>query len=264
MRPLAALILAIAALWASGTGPARAEGEQACPGLVAAVPALVRPAALARNEVGLTFVGHATWLIESAGGVTVATDYNDYVRPAVTPAIATMNRAHSTHFSFLPDPAIRHVLKGWNPGGGPARHDLQVADVRVRNVPTNIRDWSGGTEADGNSIFVVETADLCIAHLGHLHHTLNPEQLKALGRIDVVLVPVDGSYTLDTEGMMEVLQSLGSPLMLPMHYFNPSTLNRFLAKARERWPVEFSSTATLTLSRETLPKAPKVLVLPGR
>jgi L-ascorbate metabolism protein UlaG (beta-lactamase superfamily) len=265
MRPLAALLLSIAATLGPTVDPARAEtGEQACPGLVAAVPPLVRPAALARNEVGLTFVGHATWLIESAGGLRVATDYNDYVRPAVTPEIATMNRAHSTHFSFLPDSAIRYVLKGWNPGGGPARHDLQVADVRVRNVPTNIRDWSGGTEADGNSIFVVETADLCIAHLGHLHHTLNTEQLKALGRIDVVLVPVDGSYTLDTEGMMEVLQNLGSPLMLPMHYFNPSTLNRFLAKARERWPVEFSSTATLTLSRETLPKAPKVLVLPGR
>jgi L-ascorbate metabolism protein UlaG (beta-lactamase superfamily) len=263
MRPLAALVLA--AILASAAEPARAEtGEQACPGLVAAVPPPVRPAALARSEVGLTFVGHATWLIESAGGVTVATDYNDYVRPAVAPVVATMNRAHSTHFSVLPDPAIHHVLRGWNPGGGPARHDLQVADVRVRNVPTNIRDWSGGTEADGNSIFVVETADLCIAHLGHLHHTLNGEQLKALGRIDVVLVPVDGSYTLDTDGMMEVLQSLGSPLMLPMHYFNPSTLNRFLAKARERWPVEFSPTATLTLSRETLPKAPKVLVLPGR
>ena len=260
MRPLAALLLGLAALLAP---PAQAQ-EQACPGLVAARPSLIRPAALARNEVGLTFVGHATWLIESAGGVRVATDYNDYVRPAVTPEIATMNRAHTTHFSFLPDPAIRHVLKGWNPGGGPARHDLTDGDVRVRNVPTNIRDWSGGTESDGNSIFVVETADLCIAHLGHLHHTLSPEQLKALGRIDVVLVPVDGSYTLDTDGMMEVLKSLGSPLILPMHYFNPSTLNRFLAKAREQWPVEFSQTPTVTLSRETLPKAPKVVVLPGR
>ena len=88
--------------------------------------------------------------------------------------------------------------------------------------------------------------------------------MKALGRIDAVLVPVDGSYTLDTDGMMEVLEKLGSPLMLPMHYFNPSTLERFLAKARERWPVEFASGSSLTLSRETLPKAPKVLVLPGR
>lgn len=261
MRSLAACLLGLAVLLAPAAPKAE---EQGCPALVASRAPLVRPAALARNEVQLTFVGHATWLIESAGGVRVATDYNDYVRPSVVPDVATMNRAHSTHFTYRPDPGIRHVLRGWNPGGGPARHDLQVGDVRVRNLSTNIRDWSGGTETDGNSVFVVEAADLCIAHLGHLHHTLNPDQLKALGRIDAVLVPVDGSYTLDTDGMMEVLEKLGSPLMLPMHYFNPSTLERFLAKARERWPVEFASSPSLTLSRETLPKAPKVLVLPGR
>ena len=76
--------------------------------------------------------------------------------------------------------------------------------MRIRNVVTNIRTWSGGTEHDGNSIFVFQTADLCIAHLGHLHHTLTPEHLKQIGRIDVVLVPVDGD-TLDIEGMVEVL-----------------------------------------------------------
>ena len=83
-----------------------------------------------------------------------------------------------------------------------------------------------------NSMFVFETAELCIAHLGHLHHTLEPSHLKKLGRIDVVLVPVDGGYTLDTEGMMEVLKTIGAPLILPMHYFNPTTLDRFLARRR--------------------------------
>ena len=55
--------------------------------------ASMRLASLKASEVRLTFVGHATWLIETAGGVKVATDYNDYVRPAVVPDIATMNRA---------------------------------------------------------------------------------------------------------------------------------------------------------------------------
>ncbi|MBV9201128.1 MAG: MBL fold metallo-hydrolase [Alphaproteobacteria bacterium] len=32
----------------------------------------------------------------------------------------------------------------------------------------------GGTRYNGNSIFVFDTADLCIAHLSHLHHTLTP------------------------------------------------------------------------------------------
>ena len=252
-------------------GASQDDTQEACPGFVAmrmprAIPAaFVRErVAVSQGEVSLTFVGHATFLIESPGGVRIATDYNDYVRPSVMPDVATMNRAHSTHYSMRPDPAIKHVLPGWNPAGGPARHDLTVGDVRVRNVSTNIRDlWGGGgTQYDMNSMFVFETAQLCIAHLGHLHHTLEPSHLKKLGRIDVVLVPVDGGYTLDTAGMMDVLRAIGAPLILPMHYFNAGTLNRFLARAREHWPVEFSKTSAIMVSRATLPSSPKVLVLP--
>jgi hypothetical protein len=72
-------------------------------------------AALKPGEVHLSYIGHSTFLIESSKGIRIATDYNDYVRPAAIPDIATMNRAHSTHFTLTPDPAIRHVLKGWNP-----------------------------------------------------------------------------------------------------------------------------------------------------
>ena len=228
------------------------------------IPAAYRPTALGADDVGLTFVGHATFLIESPGGVRIATDYNDYVRPPVVPDIVTMNIAHSTHYTDDPDPAIKHVLRGWNPNGGVARHDLRVNDVRVRNVPTNIRDWSGGTTLGANSIFVFEVAGLCIAHLGHLHHKLTPEHLAELGPIDVVLVPVDGSWTMRLDGTMEVLQALKAPLMLPMHYFDRSTLERFLTRARELFAVELSDTASIVVSRASLPASPKVLVLPGR
>ncbi len=251
------------AVLGSSIGAAPAGAAEACPGLVARRSPLVVPAALAKDEVGITFVGHATFLIESPGGVRIATDYNDYVRPAVTPDVATMNKAHSTHFSHRPDPGIRHVLRGWDPAGGLARHDVEVGDVRIRNVVTNIRDWGGGTERDGNSIFVFQAADLCIAHLGHLHHTLTPEHLRQIGRIDVVLVPVDGSYTLDTEGMIEVLRALNAPLMVPMHYFGQATLQRFVERVRKEWPVAFHDKPSIVVSRASLPQAPRLLVLPG-
>jgi L-ascorbate metabolism protein UlaG (beta-lactamase superfamily) len=262
-RMLAAAVCA--GLCAAAPARAQTQEHEACPGFVASLKSLVQPAALARGEVSLTFVGHATFLIESPGGVRAATDYNDYVRPSVTPDVATMNRAHSTHYSTRPDPAIKHLLPGWNPAGGPARHDVTIGDMRVRNVSTNIRDlWGGGgTQHDMNSMFVFETAELCIAHLGHLHHTLEPSHLKKLGRIDIVLVPVDGGYTLDTEGMMEVLKAIAAPLMVPMHYFNPTTLNRFLARAKEQWDVEVNDTPSILLSKTTLPAKPKVLVLPA-
>ena len=264
VRRGAAAALSLVMLCVASDPRAQTDEHDACPGFVASRQSLVVPAALARGEVSLSFVGHATFLIESPGGVRAATDYNDYVRPSAVPDVATMNRAHSTHYSTRPDPAIKHVLPGWNPAGGPARHDITIGDMRVRNVSTNIRDYwgGGGTQYDANSMFVFETAELCIAHLGHLHHTLEPSHLKKLGRIDVVLVPVDGGYTLDSDGMMDVLKAIGAPLMVPMHYFNPSTLNRFLAKAKEQWPVEFAKTSTLIVSRASLPNAPKVVVLP--
>jgi L-ascorbate metabolism protein UlaG (beta-lactamase superfamily) len=244
------------------------EMAENCPGLVASdVPRVVPAAfkvALNEDQVRFTYVGHSTFLIQSPQGVRVATDYNDYVRPPVVPDIATMNHAHSTHFTDFPDPSIKYVLRGWGPSPDqPARHDVTLKDVRVRNVPTNIRDWQGGTERHGNSIFIFEMANMCIAHLGHLHHTLNQQQLNEIGRVDVVLVPVDGNMTLDLDGMMDVLQALKAPLMIPMHFFSTFTLQRFLERARQNWTVETNEVPSLVVSKTSLPAKPQVTVLPG-
>ena len=256
---------------AQGAAPPAAKPEmtESCPGLVAARPPLLQPvafrlAALERDQVRISYVGHSTFLIESPQLVRIATDFNDYVQPPVLPDIVTMNHAHSTHYSDHPDPGIKHVLRGWAEDEKPARVDLQYKDVRVRNVPTNIRRWDGGTERHGNSIFIFEVANLCIAHLGHLHHTLNQQQLNEIGRVDVVMVPVDGNMTLDLDGMVEVLHALKAPLMIPMHYFSAYTLDRFLARVRQDWEVEIAQVPSTLVSKTSLPAKPKVLVLPGR
>ena len=258
-------ILALAFIAIAPAMPSFAS-EEGCPGLVARRALPIVPAALSANEVGLTFVGHATFLIETPSGLTVATDYNDYVRPSVVPHIATMNRAHSTHYSNSPDPGIKRILRGWNPDGGPTpSYDERFGDLRIRNVVTNIRQWGGdSTISEGNSIFVFEAADLCIAHLGHLHHTLTPEHLKQLGRIDVVLVPVDGSHTLDLDGMMEVLTAMSPRLVVPMYFFGQATLSRFLDRARSKgWEVSRQDSPSLVLSREKLPNITRVVALQG-
>jgi L-ascorbate metabolism protein UlaG (beta-lactamase superfamily) len=266
----AALLTTLAQASAQDAPPpaAKPEANESCPGLVANrsplfQPVALRVAALNPDQVRISYIGHSTFLIESPQLVRIATDYNDYVRPPVTPDIATMNHAHTTHYSLAPDPAIKYVLRGWADDEKPARIDLQYKDVRVRNVPTNIRTWAGGTERHGNSIFVFELANLCIAHLGHLHHTLTQQQLNEIGRVDVVLVPVDGNMTLDLDGMVEVLHALKAPLMIPMHYFSSYTLSRFLDRVRQEWEIEVNEVPSLVVSKSSLPAKPKVLVLPG-
>jgi len=230
-------------------------------------PAAFGFGAVPPGNVGITFVGHASFLIESAGGVKIVTDYNDYVRAPVTPDIVTMNNAHTTHYSMGVEPGVKHVLQGWGTEKGPVEYDLSYLDVQVRNVPTNVRDFDR-TRYNGNSIFVFETAQLCIAHLGHLHHRLTREHLTALGEIDVLMVPVDGSYTLNIQDMIEVIEQIRAPLMIPMHFFSTSGLQRFLnqlkgAATKMDYAVEFSPTPSVMVSRESLPRQPKILVLPG-
>ena len=195
----------------------------------------------------------------------IATDYNDYVRTPVLPDIVTMNHAHSTHYTDRPDPDIKFVLRGWRDDGRPAGHDVSFGDVRVRSVSTNIRSWNGGTEFNGNSIFVFEMANLCIAHLGHLHHTLTQQQLDEMGRIDVLLVPVDGGFTMDVEGMVEVVQSIKAPPDGADALFQcRHALHRFLDRVGRKYDIDYAEAPTFVVSKATLPTKPKFLVLPGR
>ena len=232
------------------------------------IAARLGTAAILPGQVGLTFVGHATFLIESAEGVRVATDYNDYVRPQAIPDIVTMNNAHTTHFTDFAEPQIRYVLRGWDRSDERAEYAVQYRDVFVRNVPTNVRE-AGGVRYNGNSIFIFETGGLCIAHLGHLHHRLTQEHLGQLGQIDVLLVPVDGAYTLNVAQMIEVMDQIRAPLVIPMHYFTIDGLDRFLARIQAkvdgiRYAIRFSDSPTVVLSRQTLPDPPEIRVLPGR
>ncbi len=231
------------------------------------IPAAAGFGTVPPGQVGVTYIGHASFLIETAAGVKAVTDYNDYVRADIVPDIVTMNNAHSTHYSIAVQPDVRHVLQGWGGDGGPAEHDLSYRDLQVRNIPTNVRNYDS-TRYNGNSIFVFETAELCIAHLGHLHHRLTKDHLAALGQIDVLMVPVDGSYTLNIEGMIEVIEQIRAPVVIPMHFFSRPGLDRFLAALKDKgtamnYTIEYSPTAGVLFSRASLPQRPQLLVLPG-
>lgn len=253
------LILLVAALVLSGIpGVARAKCLP-----IAQRPALVLPAAApAAGSIALTYFGHSSFLIETSGGAMAVTDYYGFPLPAL-PDVVTMNNAHGTHYTDVPDPRIPHVLRGWSSGMLPVTHDVAIEDLRIWNVPTNVRD-AGGTRFNGNSIFVFESAGLCIAHLGHLHHTLTDQHRADLGEIDVLLVPADGSYTLPIPLLVEVIGQIGPSLVIPMHYFGDATLAGFLGLMQDDgYAVVLEESTEFTISRLTMPHR-TVLVLGAR
>ncbi len=214
-------------------------------------------------SVRLTYIDHSMFLIQTPGGLDVITDFNGYTGAAdLVPDVVTMNHAHSTHWTANPDPRIPHVLKGWGevPGTG-VDHHLDLGEMLIRNVSTDIRSSFGGREDDGNSIFVFEVEGLCIGHLGHLHHEPSDEQYAALGRLDVVMAAVDGGMTLPVDVVTRIMNRLKSSVVIPMHWFGRSALDRFLAEMGTTFDIQYAEGSEFEVSLRSLPSRPTVVVL---
>jgi L-ascorbate metabolism protein UlaG (beta-lactamase superfamily) len=232
-----------------------------------ATPVSLRTAATKTDEVAITYAGHSTYYIDTPGGVRIATDFSGAYRTGRLPDVVTMNRAHSTHYSLFPDPRIPNVLHGWGEDGQPAKIEQRIGDVLIRNVTTDIRryfgdDSSGEMIKDGNSIFIFEVAGLCIGHLGHLHHKLDESHFAAIGRLDIVMVPIDGTYTMSLDGISDITRRLRASVVLPMHRFM-TPLDEFMRRIGQQFAIDVRSERTLNISRETLPGTPTVIILDG-
>lgn len=230
----------------------------------AAAGGAVRGPKLPVDTVELTFLGHSTFLIRTAQDATAVTDYNGYIRAPFAPDIVTMNRAHSTHFSDVIEPGVKHALKGWMEKGVIPSHNVTVRDLHVTNVPTNIREHVGDSGWAGNSIFIFKSAAMCIVHLGHLHHRLIPTHAAKVGMVDVLLAPIDDGYTMPQTLLVQVIDDLRPAVVVPMHYGFGGTLESFLARMRARkFDIRIAKSRTTRFMKATLPRRPTVLVLQG-
>ncbi len=260
------MVVVLAAL--AGALSAQERRPSHCIAIADAAPGLafVQKAAwrepLGDHTVRLSYIAHASFLLQTPGGLNAVTDFTGFIGTApLIPDVVTMNHAHETHWTAFPDPAIEHALPGWGPFGEGIEHHLDLGEMLVRNVSTDIRSQFAGVEPNGNSIFVFEVAGLCIGHLGHLHHVPNDAQFAALGRLDVVMAPVDGGLTLPLPDMMQVLRRLKSSVVIPMHWFGDYTLDAFLAGMGSEFLIERRATSSIELSLRDLPARPTVVVL---
>ena len=262
MHWIVAHIAVALAVAASMTGPTLAQTRASHCIAIADGPERIMQAAwrggIGAFDVRVRYVDHSMFLIETGGGATAVTDYNGFLGPtAFTPDVVTMNRAHSSHWTNDPDSRIADVLRGWE-GEGQA---VEVADLFVRNVPTDIRGYSGAVP-DGNSIYVFEAGGLCIAHLGHLHHVPDDVDFAMLGRMDVVFAPVDGGLTLPRSELLATLETLRARVVIPMHWFGRANVERFVSDMQAAgYEADRTGAPEHVFSLENLPDRPTVMVL---
>ena len=250
--------------------PQEAAAQQAVPepptSVAEAAPSPAPPQeAVVQQAVTLTWYGQSMFTLEVDGGPTILMDPTSSAGYSVSPLdgidVVTVSHEHRDHNEVTLATGSPIVLRGLNEGEW-AQVDETVEGVRLHNLGA-YHDDSQGSERGKNAIFIIEAHGLRIVHLGDLGHLLAPEQVSAIGSVDLLMVPVGGVYTIDAAGATEVMQQLEPRLVAPMHYKTPEAranlepVDGFL----EGKVVERSSGNQITVSRETLPQATTVLVM---
>ena len=153
----------------------------------------------------LTWYGHACFKAEFSGGSVVFDPYAQGKVPGLElpPLDADMvisSHRHDDHYA----PESVHI------SGKSCR-------LAVRRIET-FHDGCGGKLRGMNTVSVVSSDAITLAHLGDLGHELSGAQLEELGQIDVLLIPVGGYYTIDAEQAVNVIKAVKPRIAVPMHY----------------------------------------------
>ena len=174
--------------------------------------------------ISLTWYGQSTFVLTASTGLKALLDPTGagtgYKIPTLDGIdLITASHEHSDHNAVSLASGSPLVLRGLA-GNDWAKIDQTVQGVRVRTVGV-YHDDAQGSKRGKNAIFIFDVDGLRVAHLGDLGHTLTPDQIKAIGPVDVILIPVGGYYTIDAKAAVEVVGQLAPKTAVPMHYKTP-------------------------------------------
>jgi L-ascorbate metabolism protein UlaG (beta-lactamase superfamily) len=209
--------------------------------------------------VNIHWIGHASFLITSRDGTRVLTDpYDDsigYRVPREAVNVVTVSHDHFDHGNYRAVPGNPEVLKDSG--------SKEVRGIHFNGIRTS-HDEAGGTKRGRNLVFTMEIDGIHLAHMGDLGHVLDGTQVSQAGKVDVLLLPVGGVYTVDSREAWQVVEQLGPRIIIPMHFKTPQLkfeldpVDRFL---RGKKNVKHLGGHEATLDKDSLPGEQEIWVL---
>ncbi|MFC1977634.1 MBL fold metallo-hydrolase [Chloroflexota bacterium] len=163
----------------------------------------------------IKWLGHATFLIISNTGTRIITDpyapnerltYGEIKESA---DIVTVSHEHFDHNNVAAVGGNPEVVRG----------AAKVKGIEFKGIST-YHDDTDGTQRGSNIIFCFEVDGVMICHLGDLGHPLSDKQVAEVGKVDILLIPVGGNYTIDAKVATEVASKLAPKVIIPMHFQN--------------------------------------------
>ena len=223
---------------------------------------------LGKKGITIEYFGHASFGIRDSKGMKIVTDPYDpmvgYTFPSISTQILTVSHDHFDHNNVA-------ALKGYEQLLFASTGSYTNGDIKIKGI-SSWHDTTQGSERGPNTIYTYEINKIKVCHLGDLGHQLSKEQIKNIGKVDVLMIPVGGTFTINSEEAIKVINSLNPKVVIPMHYLTDASrpifeeylapVEDFTSKIKnEGWKVESVDNLTLTKQMLNNMKCKKVFIL---
>lgn len=210
----------------------------------------------------IVFLGHSSFRIKGKNAAVITDPFESgkvgFKFPKVEADIVTVSHDHWDHNQSSLVQGSPKVVSG--PG------EYEIKGISIFGVPT-YHDAKQGAERGKNTVYVITIDNVRVCHLGDLGHTLSEAQVGEIGEVDILLVPVGGTYTISAKEAAEVVSSLEPKVVIPMHYktgeLNQETFGKLsgVDEFIKELGIEPVKDAKFSLTYDKLPEEMQVVIL---
>ena len=161
----------------------------------------------------ISWFGQSCFRIEAKEGSILMDPFSKDIGlkpPKIKDDLVLVSHNHYDHNNVEDAPAETFIIK--NPG------EYEKNGIAVLGI-NSYHDKSEGKERGSNTIYVIKAEDMTVCHLGDLgQEKLDEKQVEEIGDVDILMIPVGGSYTINYKEALEVISQIEPKIVIPMHY----------------------------------------------
>lgn len=165
----------------------------------------------------ITSLGHSAFRLRGKSASVVTDPYDSTMVGLKFPkhteaSVVTISHDHEDHNAASIVEGNPYVIRG------PGEYDVQGISVVGFS---SFHDDKEGSVRGKNTIYRIEIDGIVIVHLGDLGHELTSSQVEALDGVDILMIPVGGTFTIDAKTAVKIVKEIDPYIVIPMHYQRP-------------------------------------------
>ncbi|MEK7543971.1 MAG: MBL fold metallo-hydrolase [Patescibacteria group bacterium] len=211
----------------------------------------------------ITYLGHSSFKIRGKQTVVVTDPFSSTIGltfPKHTAAdIVTVSHDHEDHNAAAAIEGDPYIVKG------PGEYEIKGIGIVGLGV---YHDDEKGAKRGRSTIYRMEIDGMSIVHLGDLGHELSSAEVDSLDGVDILLVPVGGTYTIGAATAAKMITEIEPTIVIPMHYNCPDLDQKAFGQLvgvdaflKEMGKTEVSPQPKFVITKDKLPEEMQVVVL---